>query len=252
MLKLHEIKSQNNSNYLDDDFCRSPELGRVILRPLTEGRVLGLSFAVLPYCEPLSDWSPVWRIQRRRLRRGLFDWLRLTAQQTVAEVEPDRIERDFLRPLEHLVELEAMTDRVCAAAGGAIERLRNGVWRPRYVLMHGDLFRRNILIDVSNASASRRRRWVRRFVVIDWPGARLDGYAICDLIRLAQSMKLPGRRLLDEVRRHCRLLQCEALDACSYLLAGLGHLGMNLEHFPREHYVRAADLRVQALRAVGL
>ena len=53
-----------------------PELGSVILDPLGEGRLDGLSYTILPYREPLSNAWLTGRLQSRRLRPRVFSWLR--------------------------------------------------------------------------------------------------------------------------------------------------------------------------------
>lgn len=80
-----------------------------------------------------------------------------------------------------------------------------------------------------------------RFVIIDWAGSEIYGYAMYDLVGLAQSMRLNARNLRREVVRHCRLLRCEPADATSYLVAALGHIAMNLERFPIDRYAHMAE-----------
>jgi hypothetical protein len=129
-----------------------------------------------------------------------------------------------------------MSDAVRVAATMARERLAAGVFRPKYVLMHGDLWKGNILLQAGrNASHTDVQR--SRFAIIDWAGFEGCGYAIYDLVRLARSMRISRRRLAGELVRHCAILECTTEDARSYLLTALGHIGMTLEHFPVERYV---------------
>ena len=224
-------------------------LGAVILTPLAEGRVFGLSFAVLPYCKPLSDFSPLWRFQRALLRPAVFEWLWRITAHTVADVEPGNVDGRFVEPLRHVASLKAMSDPVRAAAGRAADGLDQGAWTPRFVLTHMDLWKGNILIDVTCARAA-ARRWCDRFVVIDWPAAQIHGYAMFDLIRLARSMQLSRRQLRTEMERHCRVLDCEPSHAPTHLLAALGHIGMCLEHFPLKRYVRMSEACYTTLQSV--
>jgi hypothetical protein len=215
------------------------ELGRVILDPLGEGRLDGLSYTILPYCEPLRDGWLLGRLQSWRLGHRVFSWLRSVTRKTVSEVDPGTVEADFARPLTHLIELEEMPLPVRAAAEVALDRLSSKAWQPRHVLAHNDLWKGNILIDRSSRSGP-ARDMKDRFVIIDWPGAMVRGYALYDLVRLAQSFRLTRSGLAQEVSRHCDLLSCSPADAPSHLLTALGHVGLHLEHFPTENYVRMA------------
>jgi len=216
-----------------------PRLGDHVLDPLLRGRLEGDSYAVLPYCRPLSNSPVVSRVQNFKLRPTLFDWLYEALRKTLSPAPTSAIAERFEQRLRHLASMTAVNQDLRSAANDALERLQSGAWKPRHVLAHGDCWRGNVLIRPA-AAFSERRPWASRFVLIDWPGADVDGYAMFDLVRMAQSMRLTSRQLLDELNRHCDALQCETRDASSYLLAGLGNLGMTLECFPVEQFARMA------------
>ena len=217
-----------------------PLLGAPILDPLMEGSVQGLSYAVMPYCNSLSSVRPVWWMQRALLRPVIFEWILHVTKCTVRDVDTADIERSFAVPLQVVAELNLLNGRLRAAAERAAERLHGGEWSPKYVLMHSDFWKGNILIR-PKSHACEQRQWRDRFIIIDWPGSAIRGYAIFDLIRMSQSMKLNSQSLRKEITDHCQFLNCKLRDSMSYLLAGLGHVAMNLEHFPIDAYVRMAD-----------
>jgi hypothetical protein len=217
----------------------SNSAGKHILDPLAQGWVKGLSCAILPYCLRLSD-TRFWWIQRALLRQSVFDWLRQLTECTVSEANSASIEHKFVAPLRHMVWLTPIRGSLRAAASRAIERINNGEWTPKLVLMHGDLWKGNILIRPQE-NILRRLDMSERFVITDWAGSDISGHAIYDLVRLAESMRLNVRNLSREVNRHCHLLGCERVDATSYLIAALGHIAMNLEHFPMENYTNMAE-----------
>jgi hypothetical protein len=205
-------------------------IGAPILDPLLEGTVMGLSYAVLPYCNSLSDYRPVWWLQRALLRRPIFDWLWRANERTIRDIDPVSADQSFAEPLRRILSLKpVLSDGLLAAAETAGERLLARKWTPKHVLMHGDFWRGNILIRSAD-DAIKQKNWRDRFAIVDWPGSEVRGYAMFDLIRMAQSMRLSPRHLRNEVTRHCHLLQCEPVDAMSYLLTALGHIHMNLEH----------------------
>jgi hypothetical protein len=212
--------------------------GAFILDALAEGRVHGLSYAVLPYCNSLSKLRAIRWVQRSLLRPLVFEWLMRMTQCTVKGIEPSAIGTDFAEPLRCLVSLEGISVRLRAATEHAAARLGSGAWLPKHVLMHGDLWQGNILIRTAGRSA---QRWRDRVVITDWGGSKIDGHAIYDLIRLAQSMRLPVKDLRRELVRHCRVLKCELADSRSHLLAALGCIRMSLEHFPMDRYMYMAE-----------
>jgi hypothetical protein len=225
------------------------DLGRVILSPLAEGEIKGLSYAILPYCNPLSNWAPIWRFQRLILRPALFKWLLEVTKHTVAGVEQAQAEEQFLQPLRRLVTLESISESIRAAANNAIKRLTAGTWKPRTVLMHGDLWKGNVLIGVTGSMGL---KWKNRFAIIDWASSLPEGYAFFDLVRLAQSMNLRGRGFMKEVRMHCRLLDCEPSDAAGHLLSALGYLAESLEYFPLKRFAQMAELCFEFLRNISV
>jgi hypothetical protein len=211
-----------------------------ILEPLLEGRCCGLSYALLPYCGSLSGSRVVNRIQRTVLGPALFRWLRRSAQATVSEPSAG-VDHEIDAALEALEKTQGMSRSVRAAAEQALNRLHNGLWIPRRVLMHGDFWLGNILLRSKEMPSARRSPWWDRFVVIDWAGSRLDGFAFWDLFRLAQSVRASNRRLSHEVVAWARMFDCDPTDARSYLAAALGDLGLHLNHFPVERFVELAD-----------
>jgi len=223
-----------------------PVLGARILDPLLRGKLEGASFAVLPYCHPLRDGRFMSRIQNLALCPSLFDWTFELTRTTVSAGDDVATDDRFAKRLEHVAALEILDAPVRNAASLALRRLASGQWKPRHIVMHGDLWRGNVLVR-PGAPLSTRAQLAERFVVIDWPGADLSGYAIFDVVRLAYSMRLTRRQLAFEIARHCAALECAPHDACSYLLAALGHVGMSLNCFPVEQYVKVVHLSFSAL-----
>jgi hypothetical protein len=230
-----------------------PELGRVVLDPLVEGRASGLSYAVLPYCAPWSENRLVGRIQRLALGPSLFGWLRRATRATLSEPFPGGSDPELVGWLEYLAGLREVSGQVRGAAEQALGRLSSGAWRPRRVLLHGDLWTGNLLFRQPHpgASATAGDPLRGRLVIIDWDGSRPDGCGIFDLLRLAASLRSGPRRLRREVAAHCEALGCDLADARSYLALALGELGLRLEQFPMHQFAAMADSLFNDLRAIG-
>ncbi len=215
-----------------------PELGKVVLDPLGEGELAGLSYVVLPYRHPLNEKRVTGWFQRRRVAPVVLDWLHGLTRQTMCDVSESDVHARFKRPLSLLAKSPDVSDAVRCAAEEGLRGLEQGRWTPRFVLMHNDLWRGNILLDDNGG-----------IVVIDWPGSKVDGYALYDLVRLADSFVLSNKALGEQVRAHCRLLGCDAKDAASHLAASLGYLLCDLDHFPRHLFLPLADKCVTRVSA---
>ncbi len=228
-----------------------PDLGRVILQPLLESELSGLSCAVLPYCQPLSTRRVYRRVQRRLLRPELTRWLRQVTQTTVASPSHDEIDHAFMAPLAALAHHAQLPSRLREASQKALDGLEKGQWAPRHVLAHNDFWDGNVLIDSRNVTDRMDLPPRKRFVVIDWPGAAVKGYPMLDLMRLSLSFGLSGRRLREEIEQHCLYLNCEFCQARQHLLTGTGSILMKLEHMPVSMFIRMASRNLDLLESVG-
>jgi hypothetical protein len=211
-------------------------LGQHVIDPLHAGVIQGRSFSVLPYLTPMRERGLGGRVQKLWLAPSLLGWLRSSAARTLVHVGAAGRETGFKRPLEHLIAREGVSSRVCAAAEDALEGLQAGKWAARHVLMHGDLWAGNVLLSPQGLG----RRPLA--VLIDWPGALVRGYAIFDLVRLARSFRMRPAVLRGELVRHAELLSCKPEETLAHLLAGLGHQGLELEHFPVQRYLKMVDI----------
>ncbi len=227
------------------------ELGSVILDPLMEGNVQGLSYAVMPYCVSLSRATPIWWMQRAFLRPTVMGWLRSATEKSVSAIAPAATCQAFVDPLREIASFKLVERHVRDAAEVAVQRLQNGEWKPKYVLMHGDFWKGNVLIRPTDDDGGEARQWQDRFIITDWAGSETRGFAIFDLIRMAQSMRMGTRSLRREIADHCRLLDCQAVDATSYLLAALGYTLMNIEHFPIHAYVRMVESCLKSVESIS-
>ncbi len=219
----------------------------VILEPLHEGIVRGVSHALVPHCRPLARRWPQKIMQRRMLLPALLEWLRSVKRQSLCAVAPHEAALRFGKPLLHVAAEPALDPRIRSAAAQAVTRLHRGAWVPHHALMHGDLWEGNVLLrSCPRSPHSRPRR--RSFALIDWGSAELRGHGgIYDLVRLAQSFRLSDHRLRLEIDSLCQLLQCDPIDARSHLLAALGHIGMNRGCMPLQNYAQLANACMDAI-----
>lgn len=216
----------------------NPDLRQVILEPKATGWINGRSYTILPYCKPLGTGRFVTRLHNMTLRPLVIDWLTQVTETTVREPSETQLQTNFIKPLENLAQMSVVTPEVRATALSARQQILSGEWRPRHVVMHGDLWRGNILF--SDPDNRPKHLPFARLVIIDWPGAMIDGFAIYDLIRIGMSMRLPRFFLQRHLKRHCEILSCRDSDARFHLISALAHIGQNLNHFPPASFARLA------------
>jgi hypothetical protein len=214
-----------------------PELGQAVLLPIHAGEMDGLSFAVLPYCQPISTNRIARWVQRRQLRGALFSWLLAASRKTVAAASPDELGSAWEAPLR-AIERESFAAQITR---DALDQLQQDKWRPQFVLAHNDLWIGNILRAPAGGGY--------RFVIIDWLGSTPRGLAVYDLVRLAESTGLPARALADELEKHRVILSCTSEQLKFYLLSAMGNLLLNLERFPIERFRAMASSCLATLQA---
>lgn len=217
-----------------------PRLGDALLEPLLVADDGDRTFAAYPLCRPMPEARWRWVAARLGLRGPLLDWLFEVTRTTRREPTPDDLTRDFTRPLEAVAGDPRLSPPLRAGAREALARLEAGAWRPVHTVVHGDLWRGNVL------------RWPRRiwwrerpprlpFVLIDWRGSRARGHPIVDLLRLIDLLRGGARTLRRQLERHCWALGCEPDDARGYLLAGIGAGGMSLGCMEPRRWVLGAE-----------
>jgi hypothetical protein len=209
------------------------EFGSVILEPLVQGEFRGFSFAVWPWHRPRTTIRGLAYLQTRLLLPRVTDWLRGATERSARDPTREEIESAFAEPLARMARDERFGPGSRDLAQRGLDRLRSGAWRPRVVLQHKSILD-NLLLPRDRAH---RRQFPRGFILIDWAGASVRGYAFDNLLRIGQRSRLPAQDLRAELRQHCRILSCEARDINSYLLAATGFVGANLGHFAEDDYV---------------
>lgn len=222
----------------------APAEAAAVLLPLAAGAADGISIAIYPWRRPLETSRLRRWLNRRALRLPLLAWLRRVTEQTVQPVADHDVQSLIAAPLRTLTTDRRLPFMIRLAARSALARLERAAWKPMHVGMHGDFWYGNILIDESREP---HRPWNHRFVIIDWPDARLRGWPLYDLMRIAVSLGLPARTLAAEIDQHCAILGGDRRDAPHHLIASLACLADCLTHFPPERFAAMAGELFQAL-----
>lgn len=204
------------------------DAGKVVLEPLIHGKTEGIIYILWPYCNPVSTNRFLKRIQLFKLKPALFNWIKLSTQLTLKKPTSNELEKRFLIPLTTLIKNTGIDTTIYNEIDATITRLKNDTWKPYFVMAHNDLWLNNILLKGNS--------W-DDFVIIDWAGGRLKSYGIYDLVRISKDMNLSEKQFHSEIKKHCKILECEIEDSKSYLLSSLAYLGMNLDQFPEDKYL---------------
>jgi hypothetical protein len=178
----------------------------------------------------------------------VFDWLCEVLGSSLKRPLAQEILQHHVLPLEGLARLEAASERLRKFARRALQRLEAQQWEPRQALMHGDLWRGNLMLRPAVAGSA-PRNWRDRFVAIDWAGSRVDGFPLFDLVRIAASFGARPALLRRELARHCSVLSCEPRDAACYLAAALAGTLATLEHFPMPNFLAMCESTMNTLAA---
>lgn len=224
------------------------DLGMVILTPLASGSFQDLSYACWPWCRPLSQARLLGFVQGKRLTPSILSWLRgLTAHTKRPDAGQDA-DRSYGRNLQRLADDEGFPRPMRDLAQEGAASLVAGKWVPHFVFEHADFWMGNVLWPQRDRGpAARLGKYP--FTLIDWAGAHPDGYPIVDLVRFAGSSRTRPGTLRRELQRHARLLGCDLGQTAYPVLASLGHLGANLEHFPRERFLELGNRMYRTLDA---
>ncbi len=226
-----QAKAAAMRNYLGE------ELGSVILIPLAQGHILNRSYALMPFRRAYSDNRLFWALQKHRMKRQVIEWLQAVnaRYRVIAESAGDR--EQFIRPLRYLNTMLAADHNIRGAASTALDRLLRGKFQPCFVPMHNDLWKGNFLQRIHEDG---RCKAGYRFFIIDWRGSRINGFPIYDLVRVSLSYNLTPNELNSAIIRATAALQCDPVDALTYVTVALGEIALRVDQFPRDRFLQLA------------
>lgn len=224
-------------------------LGLPVLNAVLEGDFYDLSYAVFPYCEPVSTNRIRRRVQLRRMEPYLLRWLRDVTASTAVPCSDTT--SGFIEPLSEIYSDNRIPGWIRQKAEAGLSQLQSKAWHPLHVLTHNDLWSDNVLYDDNGITKRSHRVRPARFVIIDWPASEISGYPIMDLIRVGRSFKISDSRLKGEFNAHCDLLNVDSDQATFHLVAGFGHILQNLENFPITMFIKLAEHCIGMTETIG-
>ena len=202
------------------------QLAQNILMPLEVGDSGGLSYSISAYHRPLHTTFLLKHIDNWRVCASLVNWVINVAKATKVKATIAEVEAEFTQPLTVLSQANGVKQAYKNNILEAIEAINNGAWQPYFVSAHNDLWRGNVL-NCNNT----------KFVLIDWDGATLKGYAFYDLVRVADSFNLNKAKFQLALQQYCGVMQCNQQQAKYYLISAFAFLNANLGDWQYERFL---------------
>ena len=202
------------------------QLAQNLLMPLQIGESDGLSYSISEYHRPLHNLFFLKQIDNWRVSTSLVNWVIDVANATKVNASVVEIEAQFTQPLMALSQANGVKQAYQNSIVEAIEAINNGTWQPYFVSAHNDLWRGNVLNSKST-----------KFVLIDWDGVTLNGYAFYDLVRVAGSFKLNKAKFQIALQQYCDVMGCNKTQAKYYLISAFAFLHANLGDWQYERFL---------------
>ena len=202
------------------------QLAQNLLMPLQIGEIDGLSYSISAYHRPLNNTFLLKQMDNWRVSTRLVNWVVDVAKATRANASVAEIGTQFTQPLMALSQASGVKQAYKNSIIEAIEAINNGTWQPYFVSAHNDLWRGNVLNSKST-----------KFVLIDWDGVTLKGYAFYDLVRVAGSFKLNKAQFQNALQQYCDVMGCNKTQAKYYLIAAFAFLYANLGDWQYERFL---------------
>ena len=202
------------------------KLAQNLLMPLEIGESDGLSYSISAYHRPLHTTFLLKQMDNWCVRASLVNWVIDVAKATKANASVAEIDTQFTRPLMALSQANGVKQAYKNIIVEAIEAINNGAWQPYFVSAHNDLWRGNVLSSNST-----------KFVLIDWDGVTLKGFAFYDLVRVAGSFNLSKAQFQMALQQYCAVMGCERKQAKYYLISAFAFFYTDLGDWQYERFL---------------
>lgn len=217
-------------------------LNAPVLLPLWLGEAAGRSCSFTPL-KVATGCGWIWRYQKRRMRKPVLEWLFASAQRTLTNVQEKDGAKLFMDNLDYFDGTVGFSKDFKSAVASAKSALMQGSWVPVHMVDHNDLWKGNVMLE-------HKYYRFRNFYAIDWAAANPQGYGILDFITFSNSFGVRPKAMQKWLSRYVDLLDGNR-DAILYqYLAGMGHLGRNLNNFPYDRFVQKASYEFATLSSL--
>lgn len=203
-----------------------PALAKNLLMPLEVAETNGLTYSISRYHKPLNTNLLIKKLDNWRIGRPLINWVIAVAKATKTAANRQEIETSFMQPLLALSKADGLKPAYKKIALEALDAVNNGSWQPSFICAHNDLWCGNVLSSKQH-----------KFVLIDWDGVLLNGYAFYDLVRVAGSFGFKKTRFNHVFKQYCNAMQCNEIQAKYYLISAFAFLHSDLGGWQLERFI---------------
>lgn len=203
-----------------------PELSKNLLMPLHVSESNGLTYSISRYHKPLSSKLLLKNLDVWRIKRHLIEWVICVAKASKTPIAKTEIEVSFMQPLLVLGQVEGLKPKYQKIAFEAANAIKNGSWQPSFICTHNDLWWGNVLSSKQY-----------KFVLIDWDGVLIKGYAFYDLVRAAASFGLKKAAFKKALQQYCMVMQCDETQAKYYLISAFAAFYADLGGWQFERFM---------------
>lgn len=232
--------------------CVSRDVARHIISPVCEGRYGRQSWAAFSRLSSLSTYRGLRLLQKPVVSKRLLPWLAALAMDTKEhKADSASYEAYFVRPLGTLAgdpDLSSSFRRFADACSKRVLERRPDLFT---VVQHGDFWLGNVMFQRTRLPGLNPT--LGDFRVIDWRGARLDGYPCADAIRLVSSLyRANSSKSFRFMNQYLAHLEISDFNMAIYCLLSLGQLAENLDQFPKGRYCQLCEETFNFLRAFNV
>lgn len=205
-------------------------LAKNLLIPLEIGESNGLTYSISAYHRPLYKTFIAKQMDLWRIRQLLINWVIDVAAVTKKPATTDEINDSFKKPLLALSLASGLKQEYKSVALQAIEAINQNNWQPCFVCAHNDLWLGNVLSSHET-----------EFLLIDWDGAMLKGYAFYDLMRVVSSLMTSKSDFKYAFQQYCNVMGCNSKDAQYYLISAFAYLYSDLGGWQYDRFLLLLD-----------
>lgn len=209
--------------------------------PIFLGSIEGRTYIVSKWGKRLSENRVIKKIEYPVWKSLITKWINQAASCTKVACTTEQAGAHVEEQLQFLQNIEDIPPWIRKATKEAQSAYLRGDWKPFYAFEHNDIWRGNILLPPGPLG-------YKKFEIIDWGSATLNGYGVSDMINIDRLIKVRAaekKKLLSDLATSLRISPKEMLYQN---LACAGNHGLNQGAIATEKFRNTVIRRLELLR----